>query len=129
MFDSSDSLLHAWLDRLNAGDIEGVLALYSQEAILQPTFSTGFLGRPGGIRSYFEKLSNRECLRVDLSPSPLIKQQLSITLHSISGLYTWHFLLHGKAMAFEARFTIIANLSLKAPILHHHSSQVPNPLS
>ncbi|NDV61501.1 DUF4440 domain-containing protein [Puniceicoccales bacterium CK1056] len=128
MFDTSETLLHAWLDLVNAGDAEGVLALYNREAILQPTFSAGFLGRPKGIRGYFEKLSSREGLRVDLSRDPLIKQKLCESLHSVSGLYTWHFLLHGKETAFEARFSIIVDLSKEAPILHHHSSQVPNPL-
>ena len=128
MFETSEILLHAWLDRLNAGDTEGVLALYNKEAILEPTFSAGFLGMPEGIRGYFEKLGSREGLRVDLSSKPLIKQKLCESIHSVSGLYTWHFLLHGKETAFEARYSIIVDLSEEAPIVHHHSSQVPNPL-
>lgn len=128
MFDTSQDLLSSWLEKVDSGDLEGVLALYCEDALLQPTFSTGFLSTPADIRGYFEELCAWDCLRVESGSGGLIEQKLSASLRSLSGLYTWHFLLHDKPVAFEARFTFIVDLSREDPILHHHSSQVPSPL-
>jgi len=62
---------------------------------------------------------------VQLHEKTLIVQDFSPHLHSESGIYDWHFELEGEILDFEARFTFTIDLNLSSPIVHHHSSQVP----
>ena len=125
MFEQPTQVLDIWLERLNAGELENTAALYSQIAVLLPTFSDKAARTPEAVRKYFKALSSHKGLRVSLHPDSVVVQRISEKIHCISGLYCWHFEPEKKKKIVEARFTFVVDLTLEAPILHHHSSQVP----
>ena len=45
-----------WCERMNAGDVEGVLSLYAENAVLFATFDAQPLVQPVQRRKYFEGL-------------------------------------------------------------------------
>jgi hypothetical protein len=96
--------------------------------VLIPTFSNRILNTPVKIREYFEKLGSRDDLSLALHEKTVIAQRITETSHALSGIYCWRFALEGEIMSFEARFSYFMDLSLKNPITHHHSSQIPRML-
>ena len=129
MFSSSKDVLDHWMRGVNTAAFDSVLALYNDEAVLLPTFSSHTYADKGGITSYFEQLGQRGHISIDLHESTVRSQQHGNKLETISGIYTWHFDVDGEPMSFEARFTFVCDLSAATPVLHHHSSQVPQGLS
>jgi hypothetical protein len=125
MFEQATQILEKWLEAVNAGDFEGVVSLYNEIAVLLPTFSNRRLKTPAEIRSYFDALKSHKNLSVTLHPDTVIVQRPSEALQCIGGLYCWRFDVENELLNFEARFTFVVDLTLGAPILHHHSSQVP----
>jgi hypothetical protein len=128
MTSKPEDLLMRWLDRVNAADIEGVLALYNARAILIPTFSNRLLSGRERISEYFEALCSREALSIALHEKTLIVQSFESKLHTLCGIYCWRFAVDGEMLSFEARFSYLLDLALSNPILHHHSSQIPRTL-
>jgi len=128
MTKKAEELLTAWFQAVNTGDLEGTLALYNEKAVLIPTFSNKLLADPGGIRDYFVKLTSREQLSVTLREKTLTIQPIQYDVYALSGIYLWRFVVEGELLNFEARFSYMLDLTLAAPILHHHSSQVPRML-
>lgn len=123
-----EEILEQWLQAVNKGDIESVLALYDKSAVLIPTFSNKVLKTPADIREYFVKLASREQLSVDLHEKTLFIQYIKDELYAVSGIYCWHFSVDGELLSFEARFSYVLNLDLPNPIIQHHSSQIPRML-
>ena len=113
---------------INNNELECVVNLYSENAILIPTFSNRVLNTPGKIRLYFENLTNREDLSVALHEKTLDIQSIDTNLYAMSGIYCWRFAVDGEILSFEARFTFLVDLKCPKPILHHHSSQIPRTL-
>lgn len=128
LFKAPEDLLKVWLSRVNAGDIEGLLALYDEQAILIPTFSNRLLNGPQKRREYFENLIHREDLSIALHEKTLAVQALGASLHSLCGIYCWRFAVEGELLSFEARFSFLVDLARPNPILHHHTSQIPRTL-
>lgn len=126
---TADSLVHAWMDALNAGQLERVLALYADDAILLPTFSPHAIRDTQSRRAYFEQLGDRPGFRVTLHEKTLRRQVLAGALEIASGIYRFHVDIDEEPLVFEARFSFVVDCSRAAPILHHHSSQVPRTLS
>ena len=120
------NFLDEWIQLVNNGDIESLLNLYDNEAILIPTFSNGILNTPEKLRGYFEELGSREELSV--SEKYLVVQELQNQIFALGGIYDWRFNVEGEVQNFEARFSYLIDLSKSSPILHHHSSQVPRTL-
>jgi len=118
-------VLKAWLGGVNSGDLKDVLSLYSHNAVLLPTFSDKCLVNSEDIKAYFEKLGGYENLNVQIYEKTLVVQDFSPTMYSLSGIYGWKFEVEGKNLNVEARFTFMIDLNLSSPIVHHHSSQVP----
>ena len=123
-----EDVLKDWMTIVNDGDIEGVLDLYSENAVLIPTFSNRLLTSPAKIREYFERLFSREELSIALHQKTLVVQPTGNTAHSMCGIYCWRFAIDGELLNFEARFSYLLDLALPRPILHHHSSQIPRML-
>ena len=46
----------------------------------------------------------------------------------MNGNYLWDMVIDGETLSFEARFSYVLDLESPAPIMHHHSSQVPRVL-
>lgn len=121
-------VLNRWIETANRANADALSGLYDPNATLIPTFSNRVLSRPTDIRAYFEQLCSRERLHVALHERTVSVQMHGEALCSIHGLYCWHFAVEGELLAFEARFSYLINLAAAAPILHHHSSQIPRML-
>lgn len=122
------NILDQWMSAVNNGDVESLLALYDQQAVLIPTFSNRLLNTPEKLRGYFEKLGSREDLSVALHEKTVLIQEVQDQIYSISGIYNWRFEVDGELLNFEARFSFVIDLAKPNPILHHHSSQIPRML-
>lgn len=46
-------ILNHWMDAVNSENLEGLLALYDDTAVLIPTFSNRLLSKPEALREYF----------------------------------------------------------------------------
>lgn len=123
-----EDVLKEWMQAINNADVAKLLSLYSEKAVLIPTFSNRVLNTPEKITEYFEKLGSREELSIALHEKTLIVQPINDSGYSLSGIYCWRFMLDGELLSFEARFSYILDLALPRPIIHHHSSQIPRML-
>ena len=122
------NLLKDWMDGINTVDIEKLISLYNENAVLIPTFSNRILNTPEKIRDYFEKVANKENLKITLHDKTLNVQEVTNGVYNLNGIYTWHFDVDNEPLTFEARFSYIFDLNKKNPILNHHSSQIPRSL-
>ncbi len=128
MFDSPKQVLELWVNGINSRKLHDVVDLYDENAIILPTFSNKCLSNSDAIRGYFEKLSSFKDLNVVVHDNTLLVQRLSPELYSISGNYFWRFMVEREVLGFEARFTFTINIKHTKPIIHHHSSQIPETL-
>lgn len=128
MFDKPEQVLQCWLDAINSGKLERAISLYSDDAVLLPTFSNKTLTDSKDKELYFSRLASYKNLSVELHERTLRTQQLSASLYLISGIYCWRLEIEEELLSFEARFTMAMELSSPSPILHQHSSQVPRML-
>jgi hypothetical protein len=128
IFNSPEDVLKTWMAFVNQGDIEGLVSLYDENAILIPTFSNRQLDAPEKLRKYFENLVHREDLSIALHEKTLAVQAIRNGLYSMCGIYCWRFAVDGELLNFEARFSYILDLALPNPIIHHHTSQIPRTL-
>ena len=128
MIKKAKDILEQWMKAVNDGNVENLLSLYDNQAVLIPTFSNRLLNTPEKLRDYFEKLGSREDLSIALHEKTLIIQELENQIYSLSGIYNWRFAVDGELLNFEARFSYLIDLSKQNPILHHHSSQIPRTL-
>ena len=121
-------ILQEWMKGINSADVEKLLSLYNDEAVLIPTFSNRLLDTKEKIKDYFEKVGSKEQLSIALHDNTVITQEIGKDLFSVSGIYNWRFDIDGELFNFEARFSYIFDLTKEKPILHHHSSQIPRTL-
>lgn len=105
-----------------------MLGLYSDKAILMPTFSNRVLRTPAELADYFYRLCQNEGLRVELHERTLRHQDLVSGICVVSGIYCWRMLIDSEPLSFEARFSYTLDTLSDCPILHHHSSQIPRTL-
>ena len=122
---SPGEILTEWMQAVNSGDLETVLALYADDAILIPTFSNRLLKTPEAIRTYFSRLCEREELSIALHEKTLTTQCFQEHLYGMCGIYCWRFAVDDELLSFEARFSYVLDLQRERPIVHHHSSQIP----
>ena len=123
-----EQILKEWMQAVNSGNVEMLLALYNEKAVLIPTFSNRLLGNPAKIREYFELLSTREELSIALHEKTLGIQAIKDDVFAMHGIYCWRFMIDGELLSFEARFSYVLDMGLPNPILQHHSSQIPRML-
>ena len=123
-----DQILREWMQAVNEGNANALMALYDERAVLIPTFSNRLLVKPEGIRDYFERLASREELSIALHEKTLGVTHFRDNVYGMQGIYCWRFAIDGELLSFEARFSYVVDLSLPAPILQHHSSQIPRAL-
>lgn len=121
-------ILQEWIKGINTADIDKLLNLYNEKAVLIPTFSNRLLDSNNKIKDYFEKLASKERLSIELHRNTILVQEIRKDLFSLSGIYKWQFAIDGELFSFEARFSYIFDLNSKNPIIHHHSSQIPRTL-
>ena len=115
-----------WCERVNAGDLEGVLSLYEETALLLATFDAQPLDQPAQRRKYFENLLNRPGAGVEIDETTLVHSRHSEGVYQATGLYVFFYEEGGVLVRQPARFTFIVSVDERPLILHHHSSLVPN---
>ena len=115
-----------WRERINAGDLEGVLSLYEENALLFATFDAQPLGQPDQRRKYFENFLKRPGAGVEVDETTLVHSRLSENVCQATGLYVFFYEEGDVLVRQHARFTFIVSVDQTPLILHHHSSLVPN---
>ena len=120
-------ILNTWMERVNAGDLEGIIGMYAESATLLPTFSPHQASTEVDIRAYFEKLASRPDLSVRLHKDTCVVHQLGESVECVCGHYTFSYEADGRILSFAARFTFVIDAVQDHPIIHHHSSQIPQP--
>ena len=128
MSNNPRSILDKWMQAVNSADADAILNLYDPNAVLIPTFSNRVLNTPEKLRDYFEALGSRPELSIALHEKTLITQELGNQVYVLGGIYNWRFAVDGEVLNFEARFSYVMDLAKPAPIVHHHSSQIPRTL-
>lgn len=123
-----EEILKEWMQAVNGADLEGLMALYDENAVLIPTFSNRLLSKRESLQDYFSKLCGREDLSIALHEKTLHVQAISSSVYAMHGIYCWRFAIDGELLSFEARFSYVLDLERTAPIIQHHSSQIPRML-
>jgi len=121
-------ILKRWCDGINKKRLGDLLRLYNNEAELLPTFSNRRLNSSDEIKKYFERLLACKKLSVDVHDRTVCVLKTSDTVCVVSGIYLWKIEMEKELLHFEARFTMVVDVRLSAPVLHHHSSQIPRML-
>lgn len=125
MIRKPQKVVERWMELVHKGELEEILSLYDQNAILIPTFSDSIQNTPEKISEYFKRLLSRKSLKLTLHPKTIRTQQLNAILFVVSGIYQWKFNVEDELITYEARFTFVVDISKPSPIIHHHSSQIP----
>ena len=123
-----EHVVATWMGHINKREVDKQLALYHEDAILIPTFSNRLLNTPDKVRKYFQTLIGRDELSIALHENTLNIQTMPSQLYAVCGIYCWRFAVEGELLSFEARFSLVLDLNQEAPILQHHSSQIPRSL-
>lgn len=124
-YESSTAVLNAWLQAIEQRDLGKVMSLYHPTAVLLPTFSDLILDTPAKIGRYFERVLDRHGLQIALHEKTFREQSLPPSVSILRGIYTWKFVVEEELITYEARFSFFLDVRESAPILHHHSSQIP----
>ncbi|MYB88686.1 MAG: DUF4440 domain-containing protein [Proteobacteria bacterium] len=120
----ADQVLDDWQRFLNQGDLENIIRLYSDEAILWGTFSNIIRDSSKLIGEYFEELFEKDNLRVDWGT---VYPRVYDGFYLYSGTYEFSY-TDNKLVTLPARFTFAIGHEKDAvfKILAHHSSLIPN---
>ncbi|HEY2862013.1 MAG TPA: SgcJ/EcaC family oxidoreductase [Casimicrobiaceae bacterium] len=114
----------AWIDGMTRHDIEGVVALYDEDAVLWGTRSPTLRDNPATVREYFTILRT-------VPPSykaVLGEQRIRIygDMAINTGTYTFSEIRDGKEIVRPARYSFVyRNRNGRWLIVDHHSSAVP----
>ena len=117
-------LFDRWNTALQTGNAQAVVALYAQNALLQPTVSTQVRSTPAQIKNYFEHF-------LPMKPVGQINyreiRQLGSNVAMDSGVYTFTLTeAPGKTREVKARYTFVyEQVGGQWKILNHHSSAMP----
>ncbi|QMU60627.1 MAG: DUF4440 domain-containing protein [Gammaproteobacteria bacterium] len=119
----AENLLKKWETCLNNGDLNGIVELYADNAVLWGTFSDIIRDNPELIREYFEALFLRENLNVKFGSS-------NLRSFGEAAIYSgdYEFSYQGdEKVSCPARFSFVfyKDESGQYRIIDHHSSLVP----
>lgn len=120
------SFVQNWADALAEGDLEEMLALYADKAVLVPTFGSEILRGKEEIGEYFAKLFLLPNLSCDLEGSE-INQNLQNGVRVISGnyIFVWGTGISDMGRK-ESRYTFVIEGDSAGWVAHtHHSSLRP----
>jgi len=115
-----------WAAFINEGRLDEVLALYCDDAVLMPTFSSDSAKDKLALEVYFTGLAVREGLNVTLDQSSYDSVHIGGRAYVVSGFYDFAFAVGGVQTSHPSRFTFVIDLDRGSPILHHHSSLLPS---
>ena len=118
-----------WVCCVNQGEIDDVIALYDDSAVLMPTFFPHIVSDKGELANYFSMLFSKTELFVVLHEQDTYYLQTAGQGYVVNGNYDFKFNVDGILQTFPSRFTFVVDLGKESPILHHHSSQIPKILT
>jgi hypothetical protein len=124
---SVQSLLNEWIYYFNTHDIDSITAMYSEDAILLPTFELICINEDQ-IATYFFNLLKKDRLNCQLvvdfaniQKNPYCEFLTADTIVN-NGVYIFSFYENGKFVTQRARYTFVFHKNL---IVSHHSSVDP----
>ena len=113
-------VLNKWAKAVNSHDIDGIVSVYSDDAVMIPAFSTRIRNSKSQIKDLYRDLFEKDDLEVDLSEA---------TTQRINGLKvdSGEYLLRWKSQGFEESKKLRFSFVLKdGKIITHHSSVEPS---
>ncbi|MDX9760210.1 MAG: DUF4440 domain-containing protein [Bacteroidota bacterium] len=122
-------ILDTWVEKLRANDLDAIIAMYAPGSVLLPTFSPHRIASSASLREYFAALVARDHLTVTVHEESLRIIPIGGSAATLVGIYSFSFVVDDTTLTFPSRFTFVIDTAAQAPILHHHSSQVPRTLS
>ena len=100
-FTNSTEIIHAWINSANARDVDAMLALYSPNALLLPTFSPHTLRTTEARRAYFTLLASRQGFLVSVHEKTIKVQNVGSGIEIVSGIYRFHLEIDEEPLVFE----------------------------
>lgn len=125
------AILAAWVERANAVNVAGVVALYAPQGLLLATAAAEPRQGQASIRQYFQTLLAHPRFAVRMGPELASIGQDPVT---VSGLYEFSWVdPQGQPVMVPARYTFVLTRppgpgggAPDGAILQHHSSALPN---
>jgi len=122
--EAASSIFEEFLDSFTNADIEGIIGLFSEDALFWGTGSKTLVQDTDGIRSYFAALDERgpnEHIATALEHSVLV---LSDTDVIVSGM--WQIVVSGENTALPLRVSLALSKGIEGwKIVQFHNSKVP----
>ena len=116
--------IQQWADTVSSGELEQMMALYIDNAVLLPTFSNTIATTNQQRHAYLTRLTGFEGLKVNIDD--IVDIRLSDALYVGSGNYTFSYKANGKQVHDAARFTFVFQQDDNDLKIHtHHSSIRP----
>jgi uncharacterized protein (TIGR02246 family) len=117
--------LYAWVEAVESGKIDAIMALYDKDAIMISTFAHYPMTTREKIREYYKKVVANPDITVEITEAhPRAYGAMAVN----TGQYTLSYTQEGEDIVIPARFTFTYVLrDDKWMIVDHHSSRVPLP--
>ncbi|MFO0389064.1 MAG: SgcJ/EcaC family oxidoreductase [Alphaproteobacteria bacterium] len=115
--------LNAWVEAIETGDVEKVVALYDKNSTMLSAFAIEPITSHKGLTEYYKKVVNEPEISIDVTTQDVrIFDNVAVN----TGLYTFHWVQDGETMDVPSRFSFVYVLKDgKWAIISHHSSRVP----
>jgi hypothetical protein len=122
-----DNLLRGWEACLNAADLDGIISLYADDAVLWGTFSDVIRNTPALIREYYQVLYRKKNLKVKFGSSTSRSFGKAV-LYSGEYEFTYE---DNELIICPARFSFVFYKDNDSvyKIVDHHSSLTPKSIS
>lgn len=121
---NSKQVIASWEECLNSANLNNLVDLYSQNAVLWGTFSKVIRNNSDLIREYFQELFKKRDLKVSFNAS---FNRVYDDTHLYSGTYKFSY-INKELIIINARYTFVvckhSNDIYK--IVEHHSSVIPD---
>jgi len=119
-----NNVLNMWSVFFKNKNLNAIMRLYSNNAVLLATFNKDILQGRGNIMPYFVNLFKKENLNVVFDDKPIISP--IDDAYVISGNYTFSYTENGKRVEVKARYSyVIEERGQNSRIINHHSSVRP----
>lgn len=122
---AAEELLAHWCRAVCARDVAAAVDCYADEAVLHPTFQSGWQQGREPIAGYFTAIGQRDALAVEVHRCTI--ETLAPTVAQLDGHYTFSWQEDGRDVASLARFSMTMAQQADGAwrIVSHHSSSMP----
>ena len=120
----SQKIITSWENYLNNADLNNLINLYAEDAVLWGTFSNVIRDNLDLIREYFQELFKKRDLKVSFNASC---NRVYEDTHLYSGTYKFSY-IDQELIIINARYTFVVckDRNGKYKIVEHHSSVIPD---